>query len=137
MVVQDITIVDLGAPEVTNGLPISKNRLDILAVRLKECSGSLLIFSLKTGQALHSPTGTTITKYPTCKETPRCSHPTLKVGNQHNTSLFQTQLFKMYTFLANNFSGECSLEASKTIVQNYHLISSSTFTPNMSSMARM
>ena len=51
MVLQDTTNVDHGKVIVTNGQTLTKNKLDIppKTVQCKECSGSLLNFSLKTG----------------------------------------------------------------------------------------
>jgi len=53
MVIQNTTGLDHGKEIVTNGQTLTKNKLDIPPnkVQWKECSGSLLNFSLKTGQA--------------------------------------------------------------------------------------
>jgi len=65
MVVQDITKVDHGKVLVPNGQIRSKNKLDIKPNgQLKECSGSLLNFSLKTGETSVLLTLTTISLIP-------------------------------------------------------------------------
>jgi hypothetical protein len=52
MVGQDTTNVDHGEVVVTNGQTLTKNKLDLTpkSIQCKECSGSLLNFSLKTGE---------------------------------------------------------------------------------------